>query len=185
MGGFSLRAWQKEALGFWKAAGNKGIVEVVTVARCRVRLLLPWAGGAGPACRRSHKAVGQDGASASALPLRWGPVERSDPRQARREAKGEIWPGIHRSRPWETSHGLRAAAVRHRKGRSICCSHASSWWPSRLSWPWNWHGSQGRDGYRFEIATVLAETWVPFRPAGIGFSYSRNDFPNIEALASQ
>jgi superfamily II DNA or RNA helicase len=30
VGGFSLRAWQKEALGFWKAAGNKGIVEVVT-----------------------------------------------------------------------------------------------------------------------------------------------------------
>ena len=30
MGGFSLRAWQKEALALWKAAGNKGIVEVVT-----------------------------------------------------------------------------------------------------------------------------------------------------------
>ena len=30
MGEFSLRAWQKEALGLWKAAGNKGIVEVVT-----------------------------------------------------------------------------------------------------------------------------------------------------------
>jgi superfamily II DNA or RNA helicase len=30
VGGFSLRAWQKEALGLWKAAGNKGIVEVVT-----------------------------------------------------------------------------------------------------------------------------------------------------------
>jgi superfamily II DNA or RNA helicase len=30
VGGFSLRAWQKEALGLWKAVGNKGIVEVVT-----------------------------------------------------------------------------------------------------------------------------------------------------------
>jgi superfamily II DNA or RNA helicase len=30
VGGFSLRTWQKEALGLWKAAGNKGIVEVVT-----------------------------------------------------------------------------------------------------------------------------------------------------------
>jgi superfamily II DNA or RNA helicase len=30
VGGYSLRAWQKEALGLWKAAGNKGIVEVVT-----------------------------------------------------------------------------------------------------------------------------------------------------------
>jgi superfamily II DNA or RNA helicase len=30
VGGFSLRAWQKEALGLWKVAGNKGIVEVVT-----------------------------------------------------------------------------------------------------------------------------------------------------------
>jgi superfamily II DNA or RNA helicase len=32
VGGFSLRAWQKDALGLWKAAGNKGIVEVVTGA---------------------------------------------------------------------------------------------------------------------------------------------------------
>ena len=32
MGEFSLRAWQKEALGLWKGAGNKGIVEVVTGA---------------------------------------------------------------------------------------------------------------------------------------------------------
>ena len=30
MAGFLLRAWQEEALGLWKAAGNKGIVEVVT-----------------------------------------------------------------------------------------------------------------------------------------------------------
>jgi superfamily II DNA or RNA helicase len=30
MSEFSLRAWQKEALRLWKAAGNKGIVEVVT-----------------------------------------------------------------------------------------------------------------------------------------------------------
>jgi hypothetical protein len=30
VGGFSLRTWQREALGLWKAAGNKGIVEVVT-----------------------------------------------------------------------------------------------------------------------------------------------------------
>lgn len=30
MSEFSLRTWQKEALGLWQAAGNKGIVEVVT-----------------------------------------------------------------------------------------------------------------------------------------------------------
>lgn len=30
MAGLPLRAWQKEALGLWKAGGNKGIVEVVT-----------------------------------------------------------------------------------------------------------------------------------------------------------
>lgn len=30
MSGLPLRAWQKEALGCWKAGGNKGIVEVVT-----------------------------------------------------------------------------------------------------------------------------------------------------------
>jgi superfamily II DNA or RNA helicase len=32
VGEFSLRAWQKESLGLWKGAGNKGIVEVVTGA---------------------------------------------------------------------------------------------------------------------------------------------------------
>ena len=30
MSGFPLRDWQKDALGLWKAAGNRGIVEVVT-----------------------------------------------------------------------------------------------------------------------------------------------------------
>jgi len=30
VGAYELRAWQKEALGLWREAGNKGIVEVVT-----------------------------------------------------------------------------------------------------------------------------------------------------------